>query len=97
MCESLNQILVLVLFDMSTQSQNLHRHHVSRRLDEVGVISDQLCLTILTLSAGLDFRESVDSKVIKQSISSFSSIVKEQLEEKVILYTFTWFFTLAQS
>uniref|UniRef100_H3C1N1 Centromere protein U n=1 Tax=Tetraodon nigroviridis TaxID=99883 RepID=H3C1N1_TETNG len=29
------------------------------------------------------YRESVDSEVVKRSISSFSSIVKEQLEEKI--------------
>lgn len=70
---------------MSTQSLKLRHHLVSRRVDEVGIISNQLCLTVLLLSAGLDFRESVDSKVVKQSISTFSSAVKEQLEEKVSL------------
>lgn len=73
---------------VSHQSLKLRCHHVSRRLDKVGVISDHLCLTGLLLSAGLDFRESVDSEVVKRSISSFSSIVKEQLEEKVSLDTF---------
>lgn len=87
MCEGLAHICVLALFHMSTQSLKLCHHRVSRRLDEVQVISDQLWLTVLMLSAGLDFRESVDSKVVRQSISSFSSIVKEQLEEKVSLYT----------
>lgn len=39
--------------------------------------------------AGLDFRKSAESNSVSQSVNRFSSIVEEQLQEKVSFHTLT--------